>query len=156
VTVVAGEVAAMIELARAATSVVVVCEPQRLSRAGELVRAIMRYYPKTRCWQLVPARPPGASQLDRIEAEAAGSWTPGNVFAVTPGFAPGISPGFTPATAAEIAAPVGGAPASAGPASVGTGGNGAGRFDAPLLTAEELEMLLGPAPESTADSDDGL
>jgi hypothetical protein len=151
VTVVSGEVAAMIELARAATAVVVLCEPLRLGRANELMRAIVRYYPKTPCWQWDPARAPGGNQLARIDPEAIRWWTPGIPAPGSP--APG-SP-VTPAPGSLGTPETPGSPGIAGSVIPTGAATGAARPEPPLLTAEELEMLLGPVPGPAAAPDEG-
>jgi hypothetical protein len=113
----AGEVAAMVELARSSTAAVILCDPARLARPAELVRAVERYYPKTRCWQFAPARWQGAWEMSKVNPDLCRSWA-------------GAAPGRRPVS--------------------GNGGAGAAPgldAAAPVLSAEELEMLLGPLPD---------
>ena len=122
VAVAPGEVAAMVEFARAAPAVLIVCDPAHLSRPGELAQAVGRYYPGTRCWQFVPAA--GLATGGRL-TKLDGDIDRPSVLDGTPVSAVGRPPATDAAAGADLT------------------------VAAPLLTAEELEMLLGPLPEET-------
>jgi hypothetical protein len=108
----------MVELARNEAVAVVVCEPAPLRRTRELLSAMKQYYPKVPCWQFGVGNGCGEGRLSKLDAAATSPAAKGN--------------------------------------GQGTGGNGSEPPEPPeppespeplsrLLTAEELEMLLGPA-----------
>lgn len=121
----------MVELARGA-KVVIVHEPRRVRRLPELMAALRRYYPQATCWQFDPVDGNGQGKLAPLDAPPTTAETP------TAG-PPGEE---TPAAAAQEAA---GAPAEHLPADATLPDDPA----PPLITAEELAMLLETMPDAT-------
>ena len=127
----------MVELARRDVGVVIVCLPQSREGAAELVEAVQRYYPRVALWQYEQARADGQPTLRRMVHPGSGPLQ---------GAAVGGEDGRTGRLDQRENRPV---------------RRAAGLPTTPLLTREELDMLLGTPFEDSgpvaADwSDDGL
>lgn len=129
---------AMVEMARGAR-VIVVNEPHTVRRLPELMAAIKRYYPRAKCW-CFDQNTVGAPALRPIDCY---DGKPRSAVE-------SILPPLTPAPAATLPPT---APRRSTPAAT-TRGNGSGLLlikppeEGPLITAEELAMLLEPLPAS--------
>lgn len=111
-------------LAAEAALAVIVAEPQEQPRAEELCAAVRRYHPDTRLWRYEHEGDAGRPRLEAMDEASAGA----------PPGAEARHSTNTPATAPPGKPTTNGAHAQPPP---------------PLssLTAEELEMLLGDAPD---------
>ncbi len=130
----------MAELAAGAKAVVV-NEPKRVRRLPELLAAMRQYYPRAVCWQFTATGPRGEPTLERMDAlssatpagdnpldiAAASVVAEGREAAAAATAKPNGNNGGTAATAA----PVSPAPAMGTP---------------PLISSEEMSMLLAPLP----------
>lgn len=129
---------AMVEMARGAR-VIVVSEPHTVRRLPELMAAIRRYYPRAKCWCFDP-NAVGAPALRPIDRAAVK--TKSAVESILPPTAPAPTATMPPA-----------APRRTTPTAT-TRGNGSGLLlikppeEEPLITPDELAMLLEPLPDS--------
>ncbi len=123
VTVVVDAAAALREVIRGRTRRVVCCEPARLARSGELFAVVRDYYPGVSCWQFDPA----AETLTMMNGHAVDAST--GTKETHQQSARSVD---DPGEAADV------------PNNDGT----AVGFEPPrpLITEEEVTMLLGPVP----------
>ncbi|MCE9592430.1 MAG: hypothetical protein K8S99_18140 [Planctomycetes bacterium] len=131
VSVVADAAAAMVELSQGG-HVLVIHEPTTLRRLDELVDAVHRYYPRVLCWRfdsLLSGRP----ALVRMNGRP-----PGRGEALYGTMTRAATPAMTP-TRTPVAAPARTAKPTH-PAADPTG-------RPPLISREEMDMLLAPLPE---------
>lgn len=124
--------AVMVELA-AGASAVVLHEPERIVRVDELRDAIKKYHPKISHWQS------GADGKGGVKLETMKAGVKADATTREPGAATPTKQAETPAQRpARPPARVNGA----------TGGRGKSvSEDSPLVTPEEMEMLLGPVED---------
>jgi len=158
----------MVELAGGAKAVVI-NEPQMVRRSGELLAAVRRYYPGVMSWRFNMIGPKGHPSLERMNGEVGRvAVANGSSASVTPpanGTAkhdmaqsePPIerppSPTVSMRDAAKVEPPKPAAPPPAPqrPASPPPERRVEPPVPAPLLTPEELAMLLAPLPTEDED-----
>ncbi|MEE9211711.1 MAG: hypothetical protein V3U29_03560 [Phycisphaeraceae bacterium] len=135
VHVVADAPMALLQLARGAT-VLIVSEPVAHPRLAALLAAVRQYYPQVVCWQYEPLGADGRPRLSPLHEPAAESQDSSN---------------STP-SADELPVVVGDPPPKAAPRPDRSPGqvNSPDLPSAPLITAEELQMLLGPLADEVA------
>lgn len=144
VLVVAEPAGVMVELARQRTGVLIVIEPEQQPGLADLIEAVKVYHPRTVRWGYQSAHPTGKAQLQPLNGRSVGEATGLNPQPVP-------LPG-EPAQADRVTtrSPLGCIQARVpservrslivkvqGPAKVGE----------PLISEEELAMLLGPVPQ---------
>ncbi|MCX5659852.1 MAG: hypothetical protein NTW19_09040 [Planctomycetota bacterium] len=141
----AGDVpSVMVELALGATPrelprVVIVNEPGSIRRVQALLAAVRRYYPGARCWRYEAALPARTGLRPFDEPAAAVTETAASAASTGPAVPSAATP--EPHGQRAVAPP----PRVKPPASA---------LDAPLVSAEELAMLLGYAEsEEQAEAD---
>ncbi len=129
----------MVELAAAPTQVFILHNPTSLRRAGAVLHAVQRYYPTLVIRRYVLQGSDGRPQLLPVESNNGGrrpvvdeGAASRDVPADSPGNGPEAPPRLRLSTVAQV--------------------------EPPLISAEELAMLLGPVPsESEAgESENGL
>ena len=134
----------MVELARQPTGALVVVEPQQQTGLADLIEAVKAYHPRTVRWGYRSSHPSGKAQLQPLNGQPLGDATGLNdrpkSLDVVPPRATGDS------TRSPLGRIQGQVPSDRvrslivkvqGPAEVGE----------PLISEEELAMLLGPLPE---------
>jgi hypothetical protein len=142
--VVAGPADVMVELARQRTGVLVVVEPGRQPGLADLIEAVKTYHPRTVRWGYRSSHPSGKAQLQPLNGQQLGDATalnePPKPLDAAP---PRATDDITRSPLGRIQGQV---PSDRvrslivkvqGPAEVGE----------PLISEEELAMLLGPLPE---------
>lgn len=136
---VAWAVQVIVELAREDVGVLIICQPQPQPRVDDLLAVVQRYYPGVALWQYQETADRGP-QLTRLSSTATNS--PGKL-QPTPPTTP-QKPNGQNWTKSDMTRPHSGIEVT------------------PLLTPEELEMLLGPAGGNSGGGrkdwleDDGL
>ena len=139
----------MVELASKPQAVVVIDDPQTIPKLPQLLAAVRRYYPQVACWGYGSQRSGDVATLTRFEPNVRRS----------------VSPTCSPIPSARSSADGTAVPSGkeADPSQVKPGlghdqqTNGWGHNDlpSPLLTPEELAMLLGSPDNGSDDVDDG-
>lgn len=137
VQIVSDPASVMAELAAGAKAVVI-NEPPRVRRLGELLAAMRRYYPQTACWQFVAQGPEGEPLLERMASPVSRMMPPMGPLAdkVSP------SAPADPKTPEKPLIRVSEAPRAAPPPP-----KAAPAEEERLLSQEELLMLLAPLSE---------
>lgn len=131
--VVADASSVMVELARGG-NVLIIHEPSTVRHLSELLSAIHRYYSGVPCWRF-DSLATGQSTLARINGRSHGADASNAPAAAKPASPP-------QARAASVSTPVTPVPR---PAATKPAADATGR--PPLITREELDMLLAPDPE---------
>lgn len=125
--------AAMVDLAYSGAGALIVHEPEHQPRLADLLDAVHRYFPRTTCWQYQTGRVPALARLN----------------------------GHDPHTTAQVAPPASSADEPAAHADaqqrheisrrldtlIVRVPNGPASAHEPLISDEELAMLLGPTPD---------
>ncbi len=134
----------MLELARQQTGALVVVDPTRQPGLVDLIEAVKAYHPRTVRWGYQSAHPTGKAQLQPLNGRPAGDTTLANPQPISLRSEPSPEISVTsPSPLGRVQDPM---PPDRirslivkvqGPAEVGE----------PLISEEELAMLLGPVPE---------
>jgi hypothetical protein len=142
--VVADAAHAMVELARQHTGALVVVNPVQQPGLVDLIEAVKTYHPRTVRWSYRSAHPKGQAQLQPLNGQSVGDAESADHKAMSqPEKSDQVSEVASPSPLGRVQAQV---PSDRvrslivkvqGPAEVGE----------PLITEEELAMLLGPVPE---------
>ncbi|MEX0776298.1 MAG: hypothetical protein WD042_11385 [Phycisphaeraceae bacterium] len=148
VRVVADVPAVMVELALGGVGIIVVCAPTDLPMLDQMAAALPQYYPGVVCWQAQSdgtQESPRLTKLGTIDSRPPQTRRP-------PAAAQTVGPTVTPSPPFRPDPPAIGPPApdsqlTGDPPRPGPRNNG----DEPLLTKEELAMLLGAPFEDAQD-----
>lgn len=152
-TVVVEPAGAMVELAKQANSILVVVDPDSQPWLEDLIQAVRQYHPRTVRWCYRSQHPSGQPQLQPLtDRPHTGNGKRNPVQAPVPTQGPDVSTHFTlPNPRSPLGRVQSQVPRERmrslvvkvqGPAEVGE----------PLISEEELAMLLGPVPEESADA----
>lgn len=144
VQVVAEPAGVMVELARRRVGALIVIEPEQQPGLTDLIEAVTVYHPRTVRWGYQSAHPTGKAQLQPLNGRSVGDAT-----GLDPQPVP--LPG-EPAHAARVAmrSPLGHIQAQVPPERVRSlivKVQGPAKVGEPLISEEELAMLLGPVPQ---------
>jgi len=151
VAVVAEPARVMVELARQATGALIVVEPGSQPYLGELIRAVKTYYPKTARWCYQASQASAEGQLSKLNGQADAATARSPVQASPP------PPSAQKADDPFLGNPLGRVHQTGMRDRVRSlvvkveAPDGLGE---PLITEEELAMLLGPVPPAPDDAGD--
>lgn len=138
----------MVELARQATGALIVVEPGSQPHLKALVQAVTTYHPKTARWCYQTRQPSGKAQLSKLNGQA----PEGDTHLAPPEAQ--THPGTAPADKAQPASPLGQVHSQGSSERIRSlivKVNAPEGIGEPLITEEELAMLLGPIPEDLGE-----
>ncbi len=137
----------MIELARQTTGALVVVDPVQQSGLVDLIEAVKAYHPKTVRWGYQSAHPTGKAQLQPLNGRPAGDITGHGPRSASVPFEPSKESTDAALTSPSPLARVHAQVPSDRVRSLIVKVQGPAEVGEPLISEEELAMLLGPVPE---------